>query len=106
MVGAGFLVGGFFNSIHNIGIRDLIYTQVPEERQGQAWSMVGAYFGSLVMLGDLLGTPGIYADARTIVTISGTVSVTVAAANLGLYALVRKRLKRLLAVPGEGIHEI
>ena len=58
IVGAGFLVGGFFNSIHNMGIRDMVYIQVPEHRQGQCWALIGSLFSSMVLVGDLLGTPG------------------------------------------------
>ena len=98
IVGAGFLVGGFFNSIHNMGIRDMVYTRVPEHRQGQCWALIGSLFSSMVLVGDLLGTPGILGDARTIVMIGGATATGAAVANLLLYALVRSRCG--VRVPG------
>ena len=91
IVGAGFLVGGFFNSIHNMGIRDMVYMQVPEHRQGQSWALIGSLFSSMVLVGDLLGTPGILGDARTIVMIGGATATGAAVGNLLLYALARNR---------------
>ena len=90
-MGAGFLVGGFFNSIHNMGIRDMVYIQVPEHRQGQCWALIGSLFSSMVLVGDLLGTPGILGDARTIVMIGGATATGAAVVNLLLYALARNR---------------
>ena len=96
IVGAGFLVGGFFNSIHNMGIRDMVYMQVPEHRQGQCWALIGSLFSSMVLVGDLLGTPGILGDARTIVMIGGATATGAAVVNLLLYALARNRTGRIL----------
>ena len=95
IVGAGFLVGGFFNSIHNMGIRDMVYMQVPEHRQGQCWALIGSLFSSMVLVGDLLGTPGILEDARTIVMIGGATATGAAVVNLLLYALARSRTGRI-----------
>ena len=96
IVGAGFLVGGFFNSIHNMGIRDMVYIQVPEHRQGQCWALIGSLFSSMVLVGDLLGTPGILGDARTIVMIGGATATGAAVVNLLLYALARNRTGHIL----------
>jgi MFS transporter len=75
-----------------MGIRDMVYTRVPEHRQGQSWALIGSLFSSMVLVGDLLGTPGILGDARTIVMIGGATATGAAVANLLLYALVHSRV--------------
>lgn len=71
---------------------------MPEHRQGQSWALIGSLFSSMVLVGDLLGTPGILGDARTIVMIGGATATGAAVANLLLYALVRSRCG--VRVPG------
>ncbi|WP_140400576.1 MFS transporter [Gulosibacter sp. 10] len=86
-----FLVGGVANSVHNIGVRNLVYDTVPEELQGQAWAVVGALFSSGAALGNLLGTPGLLAQERALVIASGALGLGVAVVSAAVIALLHRR---------------
>ncbi|NNU27133.1 MFS transporter [Isoptericola sediminis] len=81
VIGVVFVVGGFGNAVHNVGIRQLVYQHVPRAQQAQIWSMLAAVMSGTAALGNALGTPGLLGPARDVVVLSGaiglaTVSIT------------------------------
>ena len=81
-----FLLGGLANSLHNIGVRDIVYEHVPPNLRGQAWAFVGAMFASGEALGNLLGTPNLFASERNIVIAAGAIGTVIALATTVYFA--------------------
>lgn len=77
-----FLAGGFANAIHNIGVRDMVYSTVDARHLGQAWAMVGAGFSAFSAIGNVLGTPAIWGGARPAVLIAGAIGTLAAIATM------------------------
>ena len=71
IIGSVYVVGGFGNAVHNVGVRQLVYSRVPRHQHAQAWSMLAATMSATAAIGNALGTPGLIGEARTIVIISG-----------------------------------
>lgn len=74
-----FIIGGLGNAVHNVGIRNLVYEQVPRAQQAQVWSMLAAVMSGTAALGNVLGTPGLIGSARTAVIVSGAAGVVAVA---------------------------
>lgn len=96
VIGTVFLVGGFGNGLHNVGMRSLIHRHVPAESHGRAWSYYAVLANGCVILGYLVGSPwGILPD-RGLVILSGVLALAVCS-----YALVRTtRLRAERHAPG------
>jgi len=98
VIGTAFVIGGFGNSVHNMGIRNLVYEQVPTNQRAQVWGLVGASFSVVVALGNVLGTPDILFPARTIIVFAGAAGVAIA---LGTLIALRSPSRRLLFAEAE-----
>ncbi|MHC6175964.1 MFS transporter [Glutamicibacter endophyticus] len=91
-IGVAFLIGGYGNGMHNLGLRNAIYRLVPQERHGAAWAYVTMLINSMVALGYLAGTPGFLIESeQLIVTLSGVCAL---AAVLGALGLVLRNYRR------------
>ncbi|WP_121867941.1 MFS transporter [Glutamicibacter nicotianae] len=90
IIGIAFIIGGFGNAYHNIGIRNLVYEAVPGPQQGQVWSVVGALFSSVAALGNFFGTPGFLGDSRTIIIVAGCIGVCLVMGTLPFAAKVSR----------------
>lgn len=88
-----FLAGGLCNSMHNLGIRQMVYDYVPEENQGQVWAMIGASFQIFVSLGQVLGTPYLLAEPRTVIIAGGGLAATLILLFLLLSPFLEGRFK-------------
>lgn len=78
VIAVAFVGGGLANSVHNVGVRNAVYDNVPAGNQGQAWSMIGAAFSAVAALGNVAGTPGLVGGARTVVVVAGAIGTVVA----------------------------
>lgn len=77
LIGLVFILGGMGNAIHNIGIRNVIYSDVPERNQGQVWALIGASFMAVSSLGKFLGTPYLLGEPRPVILFSGILGMAV-----------------------------
>lgn len=66
-----FIIGGIGNSVHNIGVRDIIYENVPENKQGRVWTFMGASFTIFTAIGKFIGTPYFMGEPRWVIVGSG-----------------------------------
>lgn len=65
-----FLVGGFGNGMHNVGVRNAVYARIPEAHHGAAWAYLTVVIKVMVGLGFLLGTPGLVVDSDRLIIIA------------------------------------
>ncbi len=93
-----FVAGGLGNAVHNVGVRNLVYTEVPQEQQAQVWSVVGAAISGAAALGNFLGTPGLLAPARSVIVLAGSLGVVLVVGTLAWLRLA-PRLARA-GLPG------
>lgn len=75
VIGVVFLIGGFGNGLHNVGVRNVIHHHIPAEMHGRAWAYFRVLVNACLALGYLAGTPGILVDARTAILGSGLLSL-------------------------------
>ncbi|MCG2802527.1 MAG: MFS transporter [Cellulomonas sp.] len=97
-----FVVGGVGNAIHNVGIRTLVYAQVPRAQQAQVWSVAGAMFSAAAALGNLLGTPGVIAPARQVIVGAGALGVALVVVTALVLVARGQRADALGAGPAVG----
>lgn len=74
---AAFVLGGFGNGIHNVGVRNLVHRNIGEESHGSAWAYYSAMTQLCIGLGYIGGTPGIVLDAQSLILGSGLLCVAV-----------------------------
>ncbi|HEY0117643.1 MAG TPA: MFS transporter [Cellulomonas sp.] len=98
VIAVAFVGGGVGNAIHNVGVRNLVYEQVPRNQQAQVWSVVGATFAGAAAVGNFLGTPGLLAPAQPVIVIAGALGVVLVLATLG-WTLLRPRANRSAPAP-------
>jgi MFS family permease len=96
VIAVAFLGGGVGNAIHNVGVRNLVYEQVPRNQQAQVWSVVGATFSGAAAIGNFLGTPGLVAPAQPVIVIAGALGVVLVLATLA-WTLTRPHSPRQTA---------
>lgn len=89
VIAAVFLVGGFGNGAHNVGVRNAVHTMVDPAAHGSAWAYYGMMANSCVALGYVLGTPNALLGARSLVITSGALGCLVVVA--GVLWLWRRR---------------
>lgn len=90
VIAVAFIGGGVGNAIHNVGVRNLVYAEVPRRQQAQVWSVVGATFSGAAAIGNFLGTPGLIAPARTVIVIAGVLGVLMVLGTLAWMFLRRR----------------
>lgn len=86
-IGTAFVVGGLGNGTHNVGVRNLIFQQIPKAHVGSAWAYYRMLTSTSVAIGYVVGTPRTPADAQSMVVIAGAcalagVLVAIAALHL------------------------
>jgi MFS family permease len=86
VIAAVFVVGGFGNGLHNVGIRSTIHRFVPAPAHGRAWSYYSVLVNGCIVAGYLLGTPWGVLPAQTLIVLSGALTILVSA-----YAIWRVR---------------
>ena len=57
IIAVAFIGGGLGNAVHNVGVRNLVYAEVPPEQQAQVWSVVGAAISGAAALLLAMGIP-------------------------------------------------
>ncbi|MGO2532710.1 MFS transporter [Arthrobacter rhombi] len=67
---AVFVLGGFGNGMHNVGVRNAVYARIPEAHHGAAWAYLTVVIKIMVGLGFLLGTPGLVVDSDRLIIIA------------------------------------
>lgn len=65
-----FVLGGFGNGMHNVGVRNAVYARIPEAHHGAAWAYLTVVIKVMVGLGFLLGTPGLVVDSDRLIIIA------------------------------------
>ncbi len=90
-----FVGGGLGNAVHNVGVRNLVYTEVPAAQQAQVWTVVGAAISAAAALGNFLGTPGLLAPARSVIVLAGSLGVALVVGTLAWL-----RVRSLVPRPG------
>ncbi|MFG1697366.1 MFS transporter [Nonomuraea sp. NPDC049309] len=70
-----FVLGGFGNGAHNVGVRNVIHHHVPPDMHGRAWAYWRVLANTCVTAGYLIGTPGVILEARTAVISSGALTL-------------------------------
>ncbi|WP_449061344.1 MFS transporter [Planomonospora algeriensis] len=93
IIGLVFVLGGFGNGVHNVGVRTAIHRRVPEDFHGRAWAYYSVLTNSCVALGYIVGTPGLMAGSRDLIIASGALGLTMSL--IGLWRL--RRALRLTA---------
>ncbi|MCL1898150.1 MAG: MFS transporter [Micrococcales bacterium] len=91
VIGPLFVIGGFGNSLFNLGLRDMVYQEAPKEQRAQAWALVTAVYAVAAALGNVMGTPGLLGAARTMVTWSGALGLAVTVATVAWMAAARRQ---------------
>lgn len=95
LIAAFFFLGGAGNAVHNVGIRNLVYTEVAEKNQGQAWAMIGATFTVFSSIGQFLGTPYLLGEPQQVIMYSGLFPmVIIALFPLAMVYLRRPKINR------------
>lgn len=89
LIGIAFVIGGIGNAVHNVGIRNIVYEEIPSAQQAQVWSVVAATFSGAAAFGNFLGTPGFIAEAQPIIVVAGTAGVILVLATVGVQYAVR-----------------
>lgn len=92
VIAVAFIGGGIGNAIHNVGVRNLVYEQVPRNQQAQVWAVVGATFSGAAAIGNFLGTPDLLAPARSIIIIAGALGVLIVLATIGWLLATRRAM--------------
>ncbi|GAA0843103.1 MFS transporter [Streptosporangium amethystogenes subsp. fukuiense] len=77
VIGLAFLVGGFGNGVHNVGVRNVIHHNISPEMHGRAWAYYRVLVNTCLALGYMSGTPGVFVDARTAILVSALLSMVV-----------------------------
>lgn len=80
-----FLVGGLGDDALNVGLRNLIYRRVSEERRASAWSYVGVLGNAMTAIGYFLGTPYGNTDPQFIIVLSGILGALVVVLGSAIY---------------------
>ena len=70
-IGIAFIVGGLGNGTQNVGVRNLIFQQIPPAHVGSAWAYYRMLTSASIAVGYLVGTPRTPADAQGLVVIAG-----------------------------------
>lgn len=90
---AAFIVGGAGNGAHNVGVRNLIFQQIPEAHIGSAWAYYRMLTSAAVAIGYVVGTPRSPAGAQSMVVIAGICAL------LGVFiAIIALRIRRRKAL--------
>jgi hypothetical protein len=97
VIAIAFVVGGFGNGAHNVGVRNVVHHHIPAEMHGRAWAYFRVLVNTCVALGYLLGTPGVVFDARTAIIGSGALALLTT-----IYAVWRLRKAEPLHRDTEG----
>lgn len=95
LIGGAFVIGGFGNGTHNVGVRNLLFQQIPKAHLGSAWAYYRMLTSTSVAIGYVIGTPRTPGDAQTMVIIAGIcalVGVLIAVVALRLLRLRRPNL--------------
>lgn len=71
IIGGAFVLGGLGNGTHNVGVRNLIFQQIPEVHIGSAWAYYRMLTSASVAIGYVVGTPRTPGDAQSMVVIAG-----------------------------------
>jgi MFS family permease len=77
VIAVAFVLGGFGNGLHNVGVRTTIHRHVAADAHGRAWATYTALANLCVTVGYLLGTPTGLVGSRSVIVISGTLALTV-----------------------------
>ncbi|EMQ96598.1 MFS transporter [Paeniglutamicibacter gangotriensis] len=90
IIAGAFVIGGLGNGTHNVGVRNLIFQQIPKAHIGSAWAYYRMLTSASVAIGYIVGTPRTPGDAQGMVVIAGVCAL------LGvLVAIIALRLLRL-----------
>jgi MFS family permease len=87
-----FVIGGFGNGAHNVGVRSAIHRHIPARAHGRAWSYYSVLANSCVALGYVVGTPGVVMGSRPMVIVSGVLALSTSL--LGIWFLRRVLLSQ------------
>ncbi|MFL4474749.1 MFS transporter [Paeniglutamicibacter sp. MACA_103] len=94
IIGGAFVIGGLGNGTHNVGVRNLIFQQIPKAHIGSAWAYYRMLTSTSVAIGYIVGTPRTPSGAQSMVVTAGVCALAGV-----LIALVALRVFRL-----RGIH--
>ena len=83
VIAVAFLAGGLGNAVHNVGVRQLVYAEVPRAQQAQVWAVVGAAFSGAGAIGNFIGTPGLIGPARVVIVLAGALGATLVLVTMG-----------------------
>lgn len=84
VVAVAFLLGGAANGLHNVAIRTLIHTQVPEQLHGRAFAAYVALTNVAVVIGFTVGGPFAVHWSRVVYLISGTLTAVAGVSGLAI----------------------
>ena len=93
IIGIAFVIGGMGNGTHNVGVRNMIFQQIPQAHTGSAWAYYRMLTSTSVAIGYIVGTPRTPGDAQSMVIVAGVcalVGVLVAFVALRLLRLHRR----------------
>lgn len=93
IIGAAFVMGGLGNGTHNVGVRNLIFQQIPRAHVGSAWAYYRMLTSTAVAIGYVLGTPRSPAEAQTMVVVAGVCALVGVLIAVGAVGMPQKRLK-------------
>lgn len=96
VIGVAFAIGGLGNGTHNVGVRNLIFQQIPQAHIGSAWAYYRMLTSASVTVGYVVGTPHTTEDARGMVIIAGICALVGV-----LVAIVAVRMRRRNSVTQE-----
>lgn len=86
VVAVAFLLGGIANGLHNVAVRTLIHTQIPEHVHGRAFAAYVSLTNAAVVAGFTVGGPFAVHWSRVVYLISGALTAVIGASGLAILA--------------------